>query len=65
MIDREALVSLLPYYRHAGADSRCDERPPGRALRAEPILEFAVVLALVFAYPVVTRKLGYAPEAWQ
>lgn len=29
------------------------------------IVEFAVVLAIVFAYPFVVRRLGYAPQYWQ
>jgi len=29
------------------------------------ILEFGVVLVIVFSYPFVVRRLGYAPSVWE
>jgi uncharacterized membrane protein len=29
------------------------------------IVEFGVILAIVFAYPFVVRRLGYAPRYWK
>jgi len=29
------------------------------------VVEFAVILVIVLAYPFVVRRLGYAPDAWE
>jgi hypothetical protein len=29
------------------------------------VVEFLVILGIVFLYPFVVRRLGYAPEIWE
>jgi hypothetical protein len=29
------------------------------------LVEFVVILAVVFLYPFLVRRLGYAPSAWE
>lgn len=29
------------------------------------LLEFGVVLVIVFLYPFAVRRIGYAPDAWE
>jgi hypothetical protein len=28
-------------------------------------VEFVIIVAVVFVYPLVVRRLGYAPDAWK
>jgi hypothetical protein len=66
MVDTAKLLELLPHYvamlllvfLAVGILRRV---LPGVSL----VVEFVVVLAVVFAYPFVVRRLGYAPRYWQ
>lgn len=65
MVDWDTIRALLPHY----AVMLVVVIATTSVLRAvlsdvNLILEFAVVLVIVFAYPFVVRRLGYAPDVW-
>jgi len=65
MVDTDKIRALLPHY----AVMLVVVIATTSILRAvlsdvNLIIEFAVILVIVFAYPFVVRRLGYAPDAW-
>lgn len=65
MVDWDKIRALLPHY----AVMLVVVIATTSVLRAvlsdvNLIIEFAVVLVIVFAYPFIIRRLGYAPDVW-
>ena len=66
MVDTEKLRKLAPHY----VVMLVAVFVVVRVLRAvvgeiRLLVEFAVILVIVFAYPFVVRRLGYAPSFWE
>ncbi|MEF8784060.1 MAG: hypothetical protein V5A39_14050 [Haloarculaceae archaeon] len=66
MVDTSKILELVPHYIAMlilvfVAVGILRGILPGVSL----IVEFGVILVIVFAYPFVVRRLGYAPRYWK
>jgi hypothetical protein len=66
MVDTETILALLPHYLAMLAIVFLAVTVLRTAFSAVNLIaEFVVIVVLVFLYPFVIRRLGYAPAIWE
>jgi hypothetical protein len=66
MVDTETILALLPHYLAMLAIVFLAVTVLRTAFsEVNLIAEFVVIVVLVFLYPFVIRRLGYAPAIWE
>jgi len=65
MVDTEKIRSLVPHYVVMLVTVFLVVSVLRALIGVRLVVEFAVILVIVFLYPFVVRRLGYAPEVWQ
>ena len=65
MVEMHTIRDLLPHYLAVLVLVVLTTTLVRLAIGVNVALEFVLVLGVVAAYVVLTRRLGYAPEQWQ
>jgi hypothetical protein len=66
MVDIQTVVSLLPHYLAMLVLVFLGVGVLRTAVSGVNLIaEFVLILGIVFLYPFVVRRLGYAPEMWE
>ena len=66
MVDTQTIRELAPHYVVMLVTVFAVVRAfRGLVGETRLLVEFVVILVVVFLYPFVVRRLGYAPNAWE
>jgi hypothetical protein len=65
MVDTEKIRALVPHYAVMLVVVFAVVGVLRALLGERLVVEFVIILVIVFLYPFVVRRLGYAPGVWE